>query len=144
MRASKKKARGIDAMSVTFDLSPQHPCGVKKKAMSLDLRPQKPHAGKNQEAENARSEKDVSAQLMRDFVFSSTPLLYDPLEELREMSASIDSGDETDPEDHEARIRTSWHHRALLGDENRILYTEPEDDVKVIDDEVDEETNVVF
>ena len=38
-----------------------------------------------------------------------------------------DSGCETDEEDHEARIQSSWHHRARLGDENRILYTDHKD-----------------
>ena len=35
-----------------------------------------------------------------------------------------DSGEDTDPEDHESRIQTSWHHRAKLGDENRVKYTD--------------------
>ena len=56
------------------------------------------------------------------------PCLYDPCDELKRACGAIDSGDETDPEDHEARLQSSWHHRALLGDENRIRYPESEDD----------------
>ena len=67
------------------------------------------------------------------FVFG-TPILYDPVDELRTLCAMIDdSGDETDPEDHETRIRSSWHHRALLGDEKRLLYR-PSDDASIEDD----------
>ena len=59
-----------------------------------------------------------------EFVFSRHPILHRP--EI-EISSDIDSGDETDPEDHETRIRSSWHHRALLGDEDRILYNDFKD-----------------
>ena len=55
------------------------------------------------------------------FVFSRYPLI------VNNNDAPSDSGDETDPEDHEARIRSSWHHRALLGDENRIRYDDFQD-----------------
>ena len=59
-----------------------------------------------------------------DFVFSKEPILVQPYDDL---PSDVESGDETDPEDHEARIRSSWHHRALIGDENRILYTDFQD-----------------
>ena len=56
-----------------------------------------------------------------DAFFFSGPILIE-----RE-TIPFDSGEETDEEDHEERIKTSWHHRALLGDENRILYTDFQD-----------------
>lgn len=65
---------------------------------------------------------------MREFVFPLTPIVPPTP---TPPPSDIDSGEETDPDDHEARIQSSWHHRALLGDENRIRYTEdstsPED-----------------
>lgn len=51
-----------------------------------------------------------------------TPVLYVP-----EIPTADDSGSETDEEDHETRIQSSWHHRALLGDEGRLLYTDYQD-----------------
>ena len=68
----------------------------------------------------------ATASSMRDddFVFSRHPIIVSSYVDI---PSDIDSGDETDPEDHEARIRTSWHHRALLGDENRTLYNDFKD-----------------
>ena len=57
-----------------------------------------------------------------DFVFSKIPIL-----ETENVPSDIGSGDETDEEDHETRILSSWHHRAMLGDENRLLYTDFQD-----------------
>lgn len=37
------------------------------------------------------------------------------------------SGEETDEEDHEVRIQTSWHHRAMLNDARRRLYRDYQD-----------------
>lgn len=58
-----------------------------------------------------------------EFVFSVHPIIVLDSERV-DIPDDIDSGDETDEEDHEARIVSSWHHRALLGDEDRVLYTD--------------------
>ena len=65
--------------------------------------------------------KTSHLDLYREFRFSPKPIVVNVA---TPPPSDIDSGDETDPEDHEARIRSSWHHRALLGDETRILYTD--------------------
>lgn len=56
------------------------------------------------------------------FRFSVHPLIVrvDP-------PSNENSGDETDPEDHEARIQSSWHHRARLGDEDQNRYDDFQD-----------------
>ena len=61
-----------------------------------------------------------------DFVFSREPIIISENERVI-IPMDCYSGDETDEEDHETRIQSSWHHRALLGDENRILYTDGQD-----------------
>lgn len=50
------------------------------------------------------------------FFPNSEPLLFVPQAE------EGPSGDETD--DEEERLRSSWHHRALLGDESRRVYAD--------------------
>ena len=59
----------------------------------------------------------------KEWTFSREPILA-RRENFYELASDIDSGEETDPEDHESNIQSSWHHRALLGDENRLLYTD--------------------
>ena len=50
------------------------------------------------------------------FFPKSEPLLFVPRAE------EGPSGDETD--DEEERLQSSWHHRALLGDERRRVYAD--------------------
>lgn len=91
---------------------------------------------------------DVDQWLFQHFRFTPQPILHSNIsEEEREMYNAAFSGDET--EDEEERIKSSWHHRALLGDEDRVPYDEFSDDN--IDDsndgsaaESEEEDNVVF
>lgn len=63
-------------------------------------------------------------QTNEPFVFSTEPII---VTHLYDVPSDVDSGDETDEYDHEERIQSSWHHRALLGDENRVLYTDNQD-----------------
>ena len=79
---------------------------------------------------------------VNDFRFNVHPTLYDPRRAIEHFGG--DSGDET--EDEEERIKTSWHHRALLGDEGRIPYVESdaEEDVSAVSDESEDEDVVVF
>ena len=67
-------------------------------------------------------------------------------DEDRENYNSAFSGDET--EDEEERIKSSWHHRALLGDEGRVPYNDRIGDIDVSDDddaaESEEEDNFVI
>lgn len=76
---------------------------------------------------------DVDAWLRSEFRFAHAPILFDPRSEAASVSATIDSGDDTD--DEEERIESSWHHRAMLGDENRIPYVECDDDELSVDEE---------
>lgn len=69
--------------------------------------------------------KEIDDELWCTFRFSRDPIVYRPSS--TPLPSDIDSGDETDENDHETRIRSSWHHRALLGDENRVLYTDFKD-----------------
>lgn len=107
---------------------------------TLNLRPRVPPS----DPAPVETGEDLDRRLMRDFVFSPEPLLYDPTQEIKQQSALVSSGEDTDPEDYEARIQSSWHHRALLGDENRTLHRETEDtQIREREDE-DEEPSVVF
>lgn len=56
---------------------------------------------------------------LAEFRFSRQPIIVDIHSP---PPSDLDSGDETDPEDQETRIQSSWHHRALLGDETRVMY----------------------
>jgi hypothetical protein len=91
-------------------------------------------------------EKDVDRWLFCNFRFTPKPVLQsDIYDEDREIYNSAFSGDET--EDEEERIQSSWHHRALLGDEGRVPYNDCIDDIDVSDDddaESGEEDNVVI
>lgn len=88
--------------------------------MSTSLRPQcVMHA-----PTAARPSKVLDAMLWREFVFSREPIICP---NASAPPSDIDSGDETDEDDHEGRICSSWHHRALLGDRNRMIYTDLKD-----------------
>lgn len=79
-------------------------------------------------AAKPKDPKTIDAELWNTFIFSTEPLLC---RAFTPPPSDIDSGDETDEYDHEERIRSSWHHRALLGDENRVLYTDYKDTEEV-------------
>lgn len=71
----------------------------------------------------------IDKELWNTFVFSAQPLIC---RAFTPPPSDIDSGDETDEYDHEERIRSSWHHRALIGDEDRVMYTDHKDTEDVV------------
>lgn len=95
--------------------------------LKVNLRPQ--YVWKTQSRDGAI---DVDRCLFRNFRFTpQNPILRSGIcEEEREIYNHACSGDET--EEEEERIKSSWHHRALLGDDDRVPYNEFSDDV--IDD----------
>ena len=77
---------------------------------ALDLRPQT----------TFKMPQVLHTRIEEEFRFSREPIVC----ERENLPSDIDSGEETPEEDHETRILSSWHHRALLGDEHRLLYTD--------------------
>lgn len=62
---------------------------------------------------------DVDRWLWDHFRFERLPIVSQRVRD-NDVPDSIPSGDETD--DEEEKIKSSWHHRALLGDEGRVPY----------------------
>ncbi len=58
-----------------------------------------------------------------EFYFSTKPLIVTQTMDIPDDLLIFD--DETD--DEEEMIKSSWHHRALLGDENRKIYDDGQD-----------------
>lgn len=78
---------------------------------ALDLRPQTTFK---------MPQQALHTHIEEEFRFSCKRIVC----EQEDFPSDIDSGEESPEEDHETRIQSSWHHRALLGDENRLLYTD--------------------
>lgn len=82
---------------------------------------------------------------INDFRFNARSLVHNPRRGFEQFCGDVDSGDET--EDEAERIKTSWHHRALLGDEGRVPYVESDAEdaeVSAVSDESEDEDVVVF
>ena len=99
-------------------------------------------------------QRNFRPEVNEEWTFSREPIVVS--EDFYEIPSEIDSGEETDPEDHETRIQSSWHHRALLSDEDRLLYTDylqeyiESLEANILaayeeeDEDEDEEENVIF
>lgn len=60
------------------------------------------------------------------FRFSREPIVS-TVEDHLTLEPEIESGEETPDDEHETRILSSWHHRALLDDDDRTLHVEESD-----------------